>query len=525
MGGELADGGTRGYAMALRWDGKSWKLQRTRSDRTLDATTLNGVSCPSAKSCVAVGSAGVTGDGGDAPPERVVIERWDGSRWASQRAMLAADMSVEQGLEGVSCSSPRACTAVGSVDLGTRPVVARFDGTAWTPQSEVVGSTTGGGLDGAACPTAAVCVAVGETNVGGVLNTTTTGRTLAERWTGDGWTLQQAPATTPAAGTLYSVSCTSASTCTAVGEFETDAGAVVPVAERSNGFGWSLEVPPDPPQVGSAPPSNGAKLTSVSCIGDAFCMAVGNMMFQGYADDNAFAELWDGGSWTLLPVPQPSSLPVSLSSVSCSSPTDCVAVGPVSEASENATVEQWNGISWVVDGSLSSSAALYGIACPSVNDCIAVGAGPSAEEWDGMNWTAQSFPQTPATAGARYVGVSCDSATACVAVNESDGLTSAWNGSSWKLNEQFVNHGIGFNAVSCAGTSSCVAVDGESPSPPASYSWDGLSWSLQARFSAAARPGSIGVKSVSCVAPLTCVAVGFSSPASGPFAMLAERYP
>ena len=88
-GRRLADGDTGGHAMALRWNGKSWKLQRPRSDPTLDATTLNGVSCPSAHRCVAVGSADMTGYAGDAPPEHVVIERWDGARWATQKAKLS----------------------------------------------------------------------------------------------------------------------------------------------------------------------------------------------------------------------------------------------------------------------------------------------------------------------------------------------------------------------------------------------------------------------------------------------------
>ena len=183
-------------------------------------------------------------------------------------------------------------------------------------------------------------------------------------------------------------------------------------------------------------------------------------------------------------------------------------------------MERWNGTSWAADGSLSSSAGLYAISCPSLNDCIAVGKGPSAEHWDGITWTAQSFPQTGAAAAAQsFDAVSCGSATACVAVNDNNGLTAAWNGSSWKINQQFANEEIDFYAVSCMTASSCVAVSEASPPPAASYGWDGSTWSLQAKFSAPARP-----MSVSCVAPLTCVAVGSYGRSGGPFAMLAERY-
>jgi hypothetical protein len=108
-----------------------------------------------------------------------------------------------------------------------------------------------------------------------------------------------------------------------------------------------------------------------------------------------------------------------------------------------------------------------------------------------MNWAAQSFPQTSAAAEAQsFMGVSCGSAGACLAVNDNNGLTATWNGSSWKINEQFLNREIDFDAVSCASASSCVAVSGDIPPAAASYGWDGSKWSLQAKFSASARPRS-----------------------------------
>jgi hypothetical protein len=256
-----------------------------------------------------------------------------------------------------------------------------------------------------------------------------------------------------------------------------------------------------------------------------FCMAVGNRMFQGYADDNAFAEAWNGASWKLLPVPQPGSAPVSLSSVACWSANDCVAVGPVSYSDENAIVEWWNGTNWRASRELRSSAGLYGIACPAVNDCIAVGAGPRAEKWDGTQWTRQHLPQTSALLGGYganpFVGVSCGSPTQCVAVSD---ITAAWNGSSWKLDDQLVNLGIAFNAVSCASTASCLAVGVDSSLTQVSYRWNGSSWSVRRKFATPAGAGLFGVTSVSCVAPLTCIAVGFYGSETGPFPMLAERY-
>jgi hypothetical protein len=204
-GGMLSDGGTVGRALALRWNRSSWKLQRTRSDPTQEGTTLDGVSCPSAHRCIAVGNAGATGDVGDGPPpEDAVIERWEGSQWALERVKLAPGVSGERGLAAVSCRSPRACTAVGSAGFEARPLVERFEGNAWTPQSDAAGSTTGGELSGVACPTAARCVAVGGTSAGGVLNAFSAGRTLAEQLTGDAWMVQQPAVTATAAGSLSS---------------------------------------------------------------------------------------------------------------------------------------------------------------------------------------------------------------------------------------------------------------------------------------------------------------------------------
>src|SRR5690349_12879385 len=60
------------------------------------------------------------------------------------------------------------------------------------------------------------------------------------------------------------------------------------------------------------------------------------------------------------------------------------------------------------------------------------------------------LPTTGAAAAAQsFEGVSCGSATACVAVNDHNGLTAAWSGGSWRINEQFANQELDYSAVSC----------------------------------------------------------------------------
>jgi hypothetical protein len=84
-------------------------------------------------------------------------------------------------------------------------------------------------LNGVSCASASACTAVGDYNNG------TTGVTLAERWTGTTWSIQHTPNPTGASFILMTgVSCTSASACTAVGGYNNRTAGVT-LAERWTG--------------------------------------------------------------------------------------------------------------------------------------------------------------------------------------------------------------------------------------------------------------------------------------------------
>jgi hypothetical protein len=81
----------------------------------------------------------------------------------------------------VSCTSATACTAAGFYSNATTTVTLaeRWNGTTWSIQTTP--NPTGGSgstLDGVSCASAKACTAVGGYNNG------TTGVTLAERWNG-----------------------------------------------------------------------------------------------------------------------------------------------------------------------------------------------------------------------------------------------------------------------------------------------------------------------------------------------------
>lgn len=190
---------------ALRWNGRRWARQHLPSPVQ---TQLTGVSCASARSCMAVGNhAG-----------RAFAERWNGRRWAIKRVPHSGF------LLGVSCTSARRCTAVGSYNNQAAQagltLAARWNGKKWAIQrtpnpsaAKASGSNTP--LTAVSCTSARSCIAVGyDSPEFGPSN----GNPLAESWNGKQWAIIPTPNPNPVHGSgLQGVSCTSATTCTAIG--------------------------------------------------------------------------------------------------------------------------------------------------------------------------------------------------------------------------------------------------------------------------------------------------------------------
>lgn len=101
--------------VAERWDGRRWSVQKINP--SLAAYTLMaGVSCASHMACVAVGSEDtfeVSGDG-DNPTGGEVAAFWNGERWGDLYQKIPANVSDISDLSGVSCVSAKACLAVGT---------------------------------------------------------------------------------------------------------------------------------------------------------------------------------------------------------------------------------------------------------------------------------------------------------------------------------------------------------------------------------------------------------------------------
>jgi hypothetical protein len=256
---ELVPGFFRPYV--LRWDGRAWSVEATPAVPGATLATLSAVSCPSARSCMAVGEQIV------GPGARTLALRRDGGAWAVVRTAEhpATTFSL---LADVECRRPDACVAVGQavVDSVPGPLAQRWDGRAWaiepTERPPALRQAT---LSSVSCPRLGACVALGFYEA-----SPNTFATLAEHQAGGSWTLRPAPS--PGGATLGSVSCPAQRRCTAVG------GGTAPLAAVWDGVSWTQQPAPTPPG------ATRAGLSDVECVRRRACVAVGTASFGPEAD-------------------------------------------------------------------------------------------------------------------------------------------------------------------------------------------------------------------------------------------------
>jgi hypothetical protein len=356
----------------------------------------------------------------------------------------------------VSCVSSKDCVAVGNDQdaYSNRggPLVETWNGKAWKAVGvKLPAHGVAGELFGVSCKSASACVAVGL-----YLNGTDSGFGLAETWNGRAWTASTLPSPKGSLSIqLFGVSCVTAKSCVAVGEDLTSSSAV-PLAESWSGRAWKPATPPEPK--GSV---TGA-MNKVSCTSGTFCVGVGE-----YGTDTGGSILVDsfnGKAWTRMTAAPPASSrnDAALDGVSCVSPKDCVAVGAGTDVTGRpggltGFAELWNGKKWAGDAVAwpkgTGNSYLTGVSCTSVKSCFAAGYSDinvndggntgkaTAASWNGKAWTVAKVPAPSAGKTSRFEGVSCLSASSCVAVGQEGpyntdngkGLSGIWNGRSWRL--------------------------------------------------------------------------------------------
>ena len=138
--------------------------------------------------------------------------------------------------------------------------------------------------------------------------------------------------------------------------------AVLVIAQPASAS-WQQQNTPTP--LGSNPTWS---LSAVSCTATTSCVAAGNV------DGSLLSETRSGNTWTIVSIPDPGS--GQLPGISCTAPTACEAGGQFTSGGTVQTL---------------------------------------AEVWNGSNWAIQTTPNVGGTAGSQLNGISCTAATVCEA--------------------------------------------------------------------------------------------------------------
>lgn len=258
-------------------------------------------------------------------------------------------------LAGVSCVRPSWCMAVGTT-FGAHGVTQNlseiWNGTAW----HLVASPSGSGLGGVSCSATWYCLALG----------TQGGQTPAFRWNGSKWLKIAEPR-----GAAGPPSCARRSMCVVANSY---AESVL----TWNGSRWTNT------QLCGGGPSSRC-ITSTSCVSASLCMAVGWGLNEIY-NSNDSAHLWDGKQWSnsLLPNAEDEGDDSALYDVSCAG-QNCLALGSSDFEWDN-VAKTWQDVT-PTNGVNTTARA---VSCSSGTDCMAVGAADNAW-WHAGTWTSTNF--------------------------------------------------------------------------------------------------------------------------------------
>jgi hypothetical protein len=339
-----------------------------RSAAVLADRPLLGVSCRSARACMAVGG--------------LFAERWSGLRWSVDGVAVPPLSDPRRDfLGGVSCASPRACMAVGTAyptlsanaDYLYSALAEVWNGSSWSDRSPARRRRASGFFQAVSCTSLSECIAVGQDRTSA----------LAMGWNGRHWRIQPAPVRSTEMSVLNGVSCSSATRCFAVGYVQQNPAAPTrALVERWNGTVWSTVHTP------ATDPLASAMLNAVSCAGGA-CVAVGSDEFR------PLTERWNGRRWSIQR--NPTGAPdATLNGVSCVSPADCTAVGDQTNNTHQSIAERWSSGHWSVERTPTpaSGSILWSVSCSSAADCVAAGESAQTaliERSRGTIWTVQSM--------------------------------------------------------------------------------------------------------------------------------------
>ena len=494
---------------------------------------LQATQCPSAAYCVAVGS-----DGNGQP----LVLAGNPSTWGQSQAheIPLGDAFAGGELLSIACTSSTSCVAVGlgyDPNYNEIPLVLAGNPSTWgaaEAREIALGSTfgSGGSLESVACTSSTSCVAVGID-----------GHSMPLVLAGNPSTWEAAQAHQIALGSTFggggglgSITCTSPTSCVAVGGDRHD----MPLVLAGNPATWAAAQAREitlGSAFGSVGGSNYASnyLSSVDCSSSTACVAVGEdanyepLVLAGDPSTWGAAQAQEVTLGSAFGPLDPSSSD-SLSSVSCTSSTACVAVGE--DANFEPLVLAGDPSTWgtaqaqeITPGS-GGSGFLGSIACTSSMACVAVGDDSATENplvlaGNPSTW-GPGQTRTIVLKGAAAFGppglppsLACPSATSCFelatyypSVERTyllRGGATAWDTAGATVLTNAPNQ---YNAMTCTSSTYCVAV-GYGPVVLAGNpsTW-GTAHARTIQLGTAFGPDGGTLESVACTSPTYCVAVG-----------------
>jgi hypothetical protein len=252
--------------------------------------------------------------------------------WSTAQKVLNASGDARVG--SVSCTAPGNCSAGGyyNGDSFQQAFVVTQTNGIWSTAKEVPG-TARLNSNGRAAVSSVSCAAAGDCSAGGYYANGGLGtqQFVVTQANGTWGTAKRVPGTAHAGGVgaddgVNSVSCAAAGDCSAGGDYDTAAGNQAFVITQTNGT-WSKAE--EVPGTASLNTGGNAQVTSVSCTAPGNCSAVGSYSAAG---GQVFAVTQANGTWgTAQEIPGTASLNTGggaqVNSVSCAAAGECSAGG------------------------------------------------------------------------------------------------------------------------------------------------------------------------------------------------------
>jgi hypothetical protein len=355
-----------------------------------------------------------------------------------------------------------------------------------------------------------------------------------------------------AAVALSPVSCPSAGDCEAVGSYNDSSSNTQGVLLSAIGGAWTRGTKAPLPMNAAADPQ--VQINGVSCASGGNCAAVGDYNATSPAGVQGLLETETAGTWVTPGLeagpPSPSTSPgVNLSSVSCPSAGNCIAVGDFTDSfgRHQGLIETLSGTTWTaqdapvpIGSPTDPQMRLTSVSCPSDGDCAAVGTFiDSSSHQQGVllddkmgSWSANpaALPAHATNPEVHLLSVSCPSIGNCAAVgyyndgsinqqgilfNETTGVwgagvTAGLPGGAGT--DPYVN----LDSVSCPSAGNCAAVgyyaDTSTYDQGLLLTESGGMWATPGVKAALPGPTTgtpnVRINSVSCISAGTCGAVG-----------------